>query len=32
VPCALANAVFEATGVRVTTAPFTRERLRAAFG
>jgi CO/xanthine dehydrogenase Mo-binding subunit len=32
VPAALANAVFDATGVRVTTAPFTRERLRAAFG
>jgi CO/xanthine dehydrogenase Mo-binding subunit len=32
VPAALANAVFDATGVRLTTVPFTRERVRAAFG
>ncbi len=30
VPAALANAVFDAVGARVTTAPFTRERVRAA--
>ena len=30
VPAALANAVFDATGVRLTTVPFTRERVRAA--
>jgi nicotinate dehydrogenase subunit B len=32
VPAALANAVFDATGVRLTTVPFTRERVRAALG
>jgi nicotinate dehydrogenase subunit B len=32
VPAALANAVFDAIGVRLTTAPFTRERVRAAIG
>jgi CO/xanthine dehydrogenase Mo-binding subunit len=31
VPAALANAVFDAAGVRLTTVPFTRERVRAAF-
>ena len=31
-PAALANAVFDASGVRLTTVPFTRERVRAAFG
>ena len=30
VPAALANAVFDATGVRLTTVPYTRERVRAA--
>lgn len=30
VPAALANAVFDATGVRLRTVPFTRERVRAA--
>ena len=30
VPAALANAVFDAVGVRITTVPFTRERVRAA--
>jgi CO/xanthine dehydrogenase Mo-binding subunit len=30
VPAALANAVFDATGARLTTVPFTRERVRAA--
>ncbi|MES3003621.1 MAG: molybdopterin cofactor-binding domain-containing protein [Pseudomonadota bacterium] len=29
VPAALANAVFDATGVRVRTVPFTRERMKA---
>jgi CO/xanthine dehydrogenase Mo-binding subunit len=28
VPAALANAVFDATGVRLRTVPFTRERVR----
>jgi nicotinate dehydrogenase subunit B len=32
VPAALANAVFDATGVRLATVPFTRERVRAALG
>jgi len=32
VPAALANAVFDATSVRLTTVPFTRERVRAALG
>ena len=32
VPAALANAVFDAVGARLTTVPFTRERVRAAFG
>ena len=32
VPGALANAVFDATGVRLRTVPFTAERVRAAFG
>jgi len=27
-----ANAVFDATGKRLTTVPFTRDRLRAALG
>lgn len=31
VPAALANAVFDATGVRARTVPFTRERMRALF-
>jgi nicotinate dehydrogenase subunit B len=30
VPAALANAVFDAVGARLTTAPFTKERVRAA--
>jgi CO/xanthine dehydrogenase Mo-binding subunit len=30
VPAALANAVFDATGVRLRTAPFRPERVRAA--
>jgi len=30
VPAALANAVFDAVGVRLTTVPFTRDRVRAA--
>ena len=30
VPAALANAVFDAVGARITTVPFTRERVRAA--
>ena len=29
VPAALANAVFDATGVRLRTVPFTRERVKA---
>ncbi len=32
VPAALANAVFDAVGARLTTVPFTRERVRAALG
>ena len=32
VPAALANAVFDATGRRLTTVPFTKERVRAALG
>jgi CO/xanthine dehydrogenase Mo-binding subunit len=28
VPAALANAVFDATGVRLRNVPFTRERVR----
>jgi len=32
VPAALANAVYDAVGARVTTVPFTRERVRAAIG
>jgi CO/xanthine dehydrogenase Mo-binding subunit len=32
VPAALANAVYDAAGARVTTVPFTRERVRAALG
>ena len=32
VPAALANAVFDATGARLTTVPFTRERVRSALG
>jgi CO/xanthine dehydrogenase Mo-binding subunit len=32
VPAALANAVFDAVGLRLTTVPFTRDRVRAAFG
>jgi nicotinate dehydrogenase subunit B len=31
VPAALANAVFDATGVHLRTVPFTRERLKASF-
>ena len=30
VPAALANAVFDAVGVRLTTVPFRRDRVRAA--
>jgi len=30
VPAALANAIFDATGVRMRTAPFTPERVKAA--
>jgi CO/xanthine dehydrogenase Mo-binding subunit len=30
VPAALANAVYDAVGARITTVPFTRERVRAA--
>ena len=32
VPAAVANAVFDATGVRLRTAPFTPERVKAALG
>ena len=32
VPAALANAVFDAVGVRLTSVPFTRDRVRAAVG
>jgi nicotinate dehydrogenase subunit B len=32
VPAALANAVFDAVGLRLTTVPFTRERVRATLG
>ena len=32
VPAALANAVFDATGVRLRTVPFTAERVKAALG
>ena len=32
VPAALANAVFDATGVRLRTVPFTRGRVKAALG
>jgi CO/xanthine dehydrogenase Mo-binding subunit len=32
VPAALANAVFDAVGARLTTVPFTRERVRTALG
>ena len=32
VPAALANAVFDAAGIRLRTVPFTRERAKAAFG
>jgi CO/xanthine dehydrogenase Mo-binding subunit len=32
VAAALANAIFDATGVRLRTAPFTPERVRAALG
>jgi CO/xanthine dehydrogenase Mo-binding subunit len=31
VPAALANAVFDAAGIRLRTVPFTRERVTAAF-
>ncbi|GAA3966207.1 xanthine dehydrogenase family protein molybdopterin-binding subunit [Allohahella marinimesophila] len=31
VPAAIANAVFDATGLRLRTVPFTRQRLKAAF-
>jgi len=30
VPAALANAIFDATGVRLRSVPFTRERVKAA--
>jgi len=30
VPAALANAIFDATGVRLRTVPFTSERVKAA--
>jgi len=30
VPSALANAIFDATGARVRTAPYTPERVKAA--
>ena len=32
VPAALGNAIFDAAGIRLRTVPFTRERVRAAFG
>jgi len=32
VPAALANAIFDAVGARLTTVPFTQERVRAALG
>ena len=32
VPAALGNAVFDAAGIRLRAVPFTRERVRAAFG
>jgi nicotinate dehydrogenase subunit B len=32
VSAAIANAVFDATGARVRTLPFTPERVKAAFG
>jgi len=32
VPAALASAVFDAVGIRLRTVPFTRERVKAAFG
>ena len=32
VPAALANAVFDATGVRLRTVPFTAQRVKAALG
>ena len=32
VGAALANAVFDATGVRLRTVPFTPERMKAAWG
>ncbi len=32
VPAALANAVYDASGIRLRTVPFTRERVKAAFG
>jgi CO/xanthine dehydrogenase Mo-binding subunit len=32
VPAALANAVFDAVGARLTTVPFTRDRVRATLG
>lgn len=32
VPAALANAIFDATGARLRTVPFTRERVKAALG
>ena len=32
VPAALANAVFDAVGARLTTVPFTQERVRTALG
>ena len=32
VPAALANAVFDATGIRLRTVPFTPERVKSASG
>ncbi len=32
VPAALANAVFDAAGIRLRTVPFTPERVRASYG
>ena len=32
VPAALANALHDAAGIRLRTVPFTRERVKAAFG
>jgi CO/xanthine dehydrogenase Mo-binding subunit len=32
VPAALSNAIFDATGIRLRTAPFTPDRVKAALG